>query len=191
MCLTSDAVYRIRDADAIFRIERKDDQKIAQNSQLFYRKYFEITSNTSGRARGTLWRIVSKYIFVLRMVQSFYRRYFQNTTNNVTGAQEDHDRSRYAAYSVNREAAEQYFDICWIQGCDDPPCDSQGFNSRFSMPIDKIPYFQGSIFNNRNSILFKKFLYKIQHVSIAIQAYLFPCGGVASSRRLGRCIHLS
>ena len=100
MCLTSDAVYRIRDADAIFRIERKDDQKIAQNSQLFYRKYFEITSNTSGRARGTLWRIVSKYIFCLRMVQSFYRRYFQNTTNNVTGAQEDHDRSRYAAYSV-------------------------------------------------------------------------------------------
>ena len=62
MCLTSDAVYRIRDADAIFRIERKDDQKIAQNSQLFYRKYFEITSNTSGRVRGTLWRIVSKYI---------------------------------------------------------------------------------------------------------------------------------
>ena len=34
------------------------------------------------------------------MVQSFYRRYLQNTTNNVTGAQEDHDRSRYAAYSV-------------------------------------------------------------------------------------------
>ena len=63
MCLTSGAVYRIRDADAIFRIERKDDQKIAQNSQLFYRKYFEITSNTSGRARGTLWRIVSKYFF--------------------------------------------------------------------------------------------------------------------------------
>ena len=30
----------------------------------------------------------------------FYRRYLQNTTNNVTGAQEDHDRSRYAAYSV-------------------------------------------------------------------------------------------
>ena len=39
--------------------------------------------------------------FFLRMVQSFYRRYLQNTTNNVTGAQEDHDRSRYAAYSVN------------------------------------------------------------------------------------------
>ena len=36
------------------------------------------------------------------MVQSFYRRHLQNTTNNVTGAQEDHDRSRYAAYSVNR-----------------------------------------------------------------------------------------
>ena len=35
------------------------------------------------------------------MVQSFYRRHLQNTTNNVTGAQEDHDRSRYAAYSVN------------------------------------------------------------------------------------------
>ena len=39
--------------------------------------------------------------FFLRMVQSFYRRHWQNTTNNVTGAQEDHDRSRYAAYSVN------------------------------------------------------------------------------------------
>ena len=38
--------------------------------------------------------------FFLRMVQSFYRRYLQNTTNNVTGAQEDQDRSRYAAYSV-------------------------------------------------------------------------------------------
>ena len=99
MRMTSDAVYRIRDADAIFRIERKDDQKIAQNSQLFYRKYFEITSNTSGRVRGTLWRIVSKYIFFLRMVQSFYRRLLQNTTNNVTGAQEDHDRSRYAPFN--------------------------------------------------------------------------------------------
>ena len=40
--------------------------------------------------------------FFLRMVQSFYRRYLQNTTNNVTGAQEDHDISRYAAYSVNQ-----------------------------------------------------------------------------------------
>ena len=40
--------------------------------------------------------------FFLRMVQSFYRRHLQNTTNNVTGAQEDHDRSRYAAYSVNK-----------------------------------------------------------------------------------------
>ena len=39
--------------------------------------------------------------FFLRMVQSFYRGHLQNTTNNVTGAQEDHDRSRYAAYSVN------------------------------------------------------------------------------------------
>ena len=38
--------------------------------------------------------------FFLRMVQTFYRRYLQNTTNNVTGTQEDHDRSRYAAYSV-------------------------------------------------------------------------------------------
>ena len=62
MCLTSDAVYRIRDADAIFRIERKDDQKIAQNSKLFYRKYFEFATNHSGSIRGTLWRIVSKYI---------------------------------------------------------------------------------------------------------------------------------
>ena len=102
MCLTSDAVYRIRDADAIFRIERKDDQKIAQNSKLFYKKYFEFATNHSGSVRGTLWRIVLKYILFLRMVQSFYRRYLQNTTNNVTGAQEDHDRSRYAAYSVKR-----------------------------------------------------------------------------------------
>ena len=62
MCLTPDAVYRIRDADAIFRIERKYDQKIAQKSKLFYRKYFEFTSNHSGSVRGTLWRIVSKYI---------------------------------------------------------------------------------------------------------------------------------
>ena len=62
MCLTSDAVYRIRDADAIFRIERKDDQKIAQNTKLFYRNYFEFTTNTSGRVCGTLWRIVSNYI---------------------------------------------------------------------------------------------------------------------------------
>ena len=62
MCLTLDAVYRIRDADAIFRIERKDDQKIAQKSKLFYRKYFEFTSNHSGSVHGTLWRIVSKYI---------------------------------------------------------------------------------------------------------------------------------
>ena len=53
---------RIRDADAIFRIERKDDQKIAQKSKLFYRKYFEFTSNHSGSVCGTLWRIVSKYI---------------------------------------------------------------------------------------------------------------------------------
>ena len=29
-------------------------------------------------------------------------RYLQNTTNNVTGAQEDHDKSRYAAYSVKK-----------------------------------------------------------------------------------------
>ena len=62
MCLTSDTAYRIRDADAIFRIERKDDQKIAQNSKLFYRKYFEFATNHSGRVRSTLWRIVSKYI---------------------------------------------------------------------------------------------------------------------------------
>ena len=62
MCLTSDAAYRTRDADAIFRIERKDDQKIAQNSKLFYRKYFEFATNHSGSVRSTLWRIVSKYI---------------------------------------------------------------------------------------------------------------------------------
>ena len=60
--LTSDAAYRIRDADAIFRIERKDDQKIAQNSKLFYRNYFEFATNHYGSIRGTLWRIVSKYI---------------------------------------------------------------------------------------------------------------------------------
>ena len=41
MCLTSDAVYRIRDADAIFRIQRKDDEKIAKNSKLFYTQSME------------------------------------------------------------------------------------------------------------------------------------------------------
>ena len=111
MCLTSDVVYRIRDAYAIFRIERKDDQKIAQKSKLFYRNYFEFTSNHSGSVRGTLWRIVSKYILFLRMVQSFYRRYLQNTTNNVTGAQEDHDRSRYAAYSVKMDISQLLPDL--------------------------------------------------------------------------------
>ena len=98
MCLTSDAVYRIRDADAIFRIERKDDQKIAQNTKLFYRNYFEFTTNTSGRVCGTLWRIVSKYIlFFCVWFSRFYRRHLRN---NVTGTQEDHDRSRYVAYSL-------------------------------------------------------------------------------------------
>ena len=62
MCLTSYAVYRIRDADAIFRIQRKDDQKIAKNSKLFYTKYREFTSNHCGSVHGALWRIVLKYI---------------------------------------------------------------------------------------------------------------------------------
>ena len=100
MCLTSDAVYRIRDADAIFRIERKDDQKIAQNTKLFYRNYFEFTTNTSGSLWHPLANRFEIHSFFLRMVQPFYRRHLQNTTNNVTGTQEDHDRSRYAAYSV-------------------------------------------------------------------------------------------
>ena len=100
MCLTSDAVYRIRDADAIFRIERKDDQKIAQKSKLFYRKYFEFTSNLPEVSVAPSGESFRNTFFFLRMVQSFYRRYLQNTTNNVTGAQEHHDRSRYAAYSA-------------------------------------------------------------------------------------------
>ena len=56
MCLTSDAVYRIRDADAIFRIERKDDQKIAQKSKLFYRKYFVIIPEVSVAPSGESFR---------------------------------------------------------------------------------------------------------------------------------------
>ena len=39
--------------------------------------------------------------FFLHMVQSFYRRFYQNTTNHVMGSRADHDKSRYAAYSVN------------------------------------------------------------------------------------------
>ena len=74
MCLTSDAVYRIRDADAIFRIERKDGQKIAKNSQLFYTKYGYFTSNRFERH------------FFLHMFQTFYRRFYQNTTNHVMGS---------------------------------------------------------------------------------------------------------
>ena len=81
--LTSDAVYRIRDADAIFRIERKDDEKIAQNSKLFYTKYFEFTSNHCGSVRGTLWRIVSKYIL---FVCAWFRRFSVGTcrTRQIT-----------------------------------------------------------------------------------------------------------
>ena len=101
MCLTSDAVYRIRDADAIFRIERKDDQKIAQNSKNYSTESIlnspVIIPEVSVAPSGESFR---NTFFFLRMVHSFYRRYLQNTANNVTGAQEDHDRSRYAAYSV-------------------------------------------------------------------------------------------
>ena len=86
MCLTSDAVYRLQDADAIFRIERKDGQKIAKNSKSFYTKYGQFTSNHCGSVRGTLLRIVSKYIFFWRMFQTFYRRFYQNTTNHVMGS---------------------------------------------------------------------------------------------------------
>ena len=102
MCLTSDAVYRIRDADAIFIIERKNRKKIVKNSKLFYTKYGKFTTNHCGSVRGTLWRIVSKYILFLRMFQTFYRRFYQNTTHHVMGNRNraDHDKSRYEAYSV-------------------------------------------------------------------------------------------
>ena len=83
-----------------FRIERKDGLKIAKNSKLFYTKYGEFTSNHCGSVRGTLWRIVSKYILFLRMFQTFYLRFYQNTTNHVMGSRADHDKSRYEAYSV-------------------------------------------------------------------------------------------
>ena len=66
-------VYRIRDADAIFRIQRKDDQKIAKNSKLFHTKYGEFTSNHCGSVRGALWRIVSKYIYILFFCACFSR----------------------------------------------------------------------------------------------------------------------
>ena len=96
MCLTSDAVYRIRDADAIFRIERKDGQTIAKNAKLCYTKYGSFTSNHCESVRC----LVSKYILFLRMFQTFYRRFYQNTTNHVMGSRADHDKSRYEAYSV-------------------------------------------------------------------------------------------
>ena len=41
--------------------------------------------------------------FFLRMVHAFYRWFLQNTTNHVMGIRADHDRSRYAAYSVKRD----------------------------------------------------------------------------------------
>ena len=71
MCLISGAVYRIRGAEAIFRIERKHDQKIAKNSKLFYTKYGSFTSNHCGILHGTLRRIVSKYIFVCACFRRF------------------------------------------------------------------------------------------------------------------------
>ena len=46
--------------------------------------------------------------FFLRMVQSFYRRFYQNMTNHVMGSLADHDRSRYAAYSVNDRGSPVY-----------------------------------------------------------------------------------
>ena len=67
MCLTLDGVSRIRDADAIFRIDRKDDQKIAKNLKLFYRKYFELTSNHSGSVRGTLWQTRHNFVGEIRI----------------------------------------------------------------------------------------------------------------------------
>ena len=91
MCLTSDAVYRIRDADAIFRIERKDDQKIDKTKNYSTESILNsrvIIPEVSVAPSGESFR--NTFTF-LRMVQSFYRRYLQNTTNNVTGAQEDHD----------------------------------------------------------------------------------------------------
>ena len=116
MCLTSDAVYRIRDADAIFRIERKDGQKIATNSKLFYTKYGEFTSYHCGSVRGTLWRIVSKYILFFAHVSDVLPRFYQNTTNYVMGSRADHDKSRYDAYSVNdRLYTILYNHVCFDQ----------------------------------------------------------------------------
>ena len=117
MCLTSDAVYRIRDADAIFRIERKDDQKIAQNSKLFYRKYFEFTSNHSGSVRGTLWRIVFKYFFFCAWFSRFTvgtcrtRRITLRAPRKITT---DHDMrpirlmSKYTKINVFESPEEKY-----------------------------------------------------------------------------------
>ena len=102
MCLTSDAVHLIRDADAIFRIERKDDQKIAKNSKLFYTKYSEFTSNHCGSVRGTIWRIVSKYFFfahVSDVLPGVLSKHDKSRYGQSGWA--DHDKSRYEAYSVN------------------------------------------------------------------------------------------
>ena len=66
-CLTSDALYRIRDADAIFRLQRKHDQKIAKKLKiLLYRVMANFPENIAGSVSGALWRIVSKYpIYIL------------------------------------------------------------------------------------------------------------------------------
>ena len=61
-CLTSDALYHIRDADAIFRIQRKHDQKIAKKLKiLLYRVMANFPENIARSVSGALWRIVSKY----------------------------------------------------------------------------------------------------------------------------------
>ena len=85
----------------------------------FYLHTFSLQeSQEDGRCHATTFAAISFYVlfyfyFVLYchccknklsiyLSIYLYRRYLQNMTNNVTGAQEDHDRSRYAAYSVKQ-----------------------------------------------------------------------------------------
>ena len=83
------AVYRIRDADAIFRIERKDGQKIAKTRNYSTQSMDNlpvIIAEVSVAPSGESFR---NTFFFLRMFQTFYRRFYQNTTNHVMGRQTD------------------------------------------------------------------------------------------------------
>ena len=60
--------------------------------QLFYTKYGECTSNHCGSVRGTLWRIVSKYIL-----------FFAHVSDVLPYVLSKHDKSRYGQSGWSRQ----------------------------------------------------------------------------------------